>query len=435
MRQKKQIDLFGAKPEQPFVRVEVSIPAARAALAAFASNRMAALETLTQHLRSSVSSAINDLLNAEMTFFLGQPEQCDNKRNGIREREYYLKGVGSLRIELPRDRSGTFESVVVPSHERIDPRTKQDLALLHMGGLSKRMLSMISQQLLGIEVSSTTVLESMSLMKDGATKWLTRPLEAKYWALYIDGTNFKIQRRGSTEKEPSLCVLGVDETNRRSVLAIEPGTRDNVEAWRSVLRTLKQRGLDGSAVRIGIMDGLPGLERLFRDEFPSAVTARCWLHAMRNALAKTPARYREVFKQLAQKVMYASSEEAARKAFIELETAFGNEAQRAIACLKKDLDSLLAHYRFNEKYWKALKTTNVIERLNKELKRRIKSMETIGEDSLQILVAFTALRLEAGWRIHPIDSRVHDNLALSPSRQIAEGNAVERAVRKLEGLN
>jgi putative transposase len=432
MKQKKQIELFGARPEQSFVRVEVSMPAARTALTAFATNRMAALETLTQHLRASVSSALNDLLNAEMTIFLGQPEQRENKRNGVRLREYYLKGVGSLRIELPRDRNGKFESAVVPAHEQIDPRTKQDLALLYMGGLSKRTLAMISEQLLGIEVSSTTVLESLSLMKEGATKWLTRPLEAKYWALYIDGTNFKVQRRGSTEKEPSLCVLGVDETNHRSVLAIEPGTRDNVDAWRAVFRELKRRGLDAGAVRIGLMDGLPGLEKLFCEEFPNAVTQRCWLHATRNALAKSPARYRDAFKQMTAKVMYASSQDAARKAFLALEAAFGSDAQRAVACLKKDLDSLLAHYAFDERFWRALKTTNAIERLNKELKRRTKSMETVGENTLQVIVAFTALRLEAGWRIYPIDSPVFDNLALSPSRQLGEGNAVEQAVKKLE---
>jgi len=429
---KKQTELFGEKPEQAFVRVEVSIPAARAALSAFAVNRMAALETLTQHLRSSVSSAINDLLNAEMTLFLGQPEQRENKRNGVRQREYYLKGVGSLRIELPRDRNGAFESVVVPAHEQIDPRTKQDLALLHMGGLSNRMLAMISERLLGIEVSHTTVSQSLGQMKVEAPKWLTRPLEAKYWALYIDGTNFKVQRRGSTEREPSLCVLGVDETHHRSVLAVEPGTRDNVDAWRAVFRELKRRGLDESAVRIGIMDGLPGLENLFREEFSRSVTARCWLHATRNALAKSPARYRDAFKQMTAKVMYASSEDAARKAFAALETAFGNDAQRAVACLKKDLDPLLVHYRFDERFWRALKTTNAIERLNKEFKRRTKSMETVGESTLQVILAFTALRLEAGWRMHAIDSPALDNLPLSPTRQLGEGNAVEHAARKLE---
>jgi putative transposase len=91
---------------------------------------------------------------------------------------------------------------------------------------------------------------------------------SKFWALYVDGTNFKVQRRRSTEKEPSLVVLGVDENNFRSILAIEPGSKDNVDSWRAVFSELKKRGLDGKSVRLGIMDGLPGLEKLFREEFP-----------------------------------------------------------------------------------------------------------------------------------------------------------------------
>jgi putative transposase len=323
--------------------------------------------------------------------------------------------------------------VVVPSHERVDPRTRQDLALLHLGGLSNRTLAMISERLLGIEVSKTTVSGSLELMHEKAQGWLTRPLTGRYWALYVDGTNFKVQRRGSTEREPSLCVLGVDETHRKSVLAIEPGTRDNVESWRAVFRELKKRGLDPAAVRIGIMDGLPGLEGLFREEFPSSVTARCWVHAMRNALAKTPERLRDAFRDLALKVMYAASQEAARVAFSELERAMGVDALRAVACLKKDLDSLLIHYTFERRFWKALKTTNAIERLNKELKRRTKSMETVGESTLMIVVAFTALRLEAGWQMHPVDSPVLDNLPRLFAPRPPRANAVEHAIAELEG--
>lgn len=191
----KQFDLLGPKPERSFVRVEVSVPAARAALAAFAKNRLEALDTLTRHLRESVSLALNDLLNVEMGLFLGQPEQVGNKRNGYRRREYYLKGVGCLRLDLPRDRDGRFESVVAPSHEQIDPRTRKDLALLHLAGLSNRTLSMISRRLLNIEVSKSTVSASLSLLQGEAQKWLTRPLADRYWALYVDGTNFKVQRR------------------------------------------------------------------------------------------------------------------------------------------------------------------------------------------------------------------------------------------------
>jgi putative transposase len=387
---------------------------------------------LSRDLRGSVAEAFNHLMNTEMSLFLGQPEQASNKRNGYRVRSYYLKGVGELRLEVPRDRRGEFESVVVPSHERIDPRSRQELALLHLAGLSNRTLSMISKRLLGVAVSKDTVSSSLSLLAAEAEKWLTRPIEQRYWALYVDGTNFKVQRRGSTEREPSLVVLGVDESNRRSVLAVEPGTRDNVEAWRAVLRDLKRRGLAADGVRIGIMDGLPGLEKLFREEFPLAVTQRCWLHAERNALAKSPARLRDAFKLLLTKVMYAASEDAARSAFTELKQTMGKDAQRAVSCIEKDLDSLLAHYAFEHRFWSALKSTNAVERVNKEFKRRTKSMESLGEGTLRMVVAFTALRLEMGWQMHPIDSRALKNLPRA-AKELSDGNAIEKAIDQLSG--
>lgn len=384
------------------IKVEVSLPEAAQAIEEFGRNRIRAFEAISSELKSAVGNAINHLLQTEMTLFLGKPEQSGNKRNGYEEREYALKGVGCIRVRMPQDRKSQFKSQVIVPREQIDPRLKEDMAVLHLAGLSTRTMAMVSKRILGVEVSTDTVSESLGSIEEKALQFLTRPLTSRYWALFIDGTNFRIQRRGTTAKEPSLVVLGIDEENRMSLLAVEPGTKDNVDAWAAVFAELSGRGLDMSAVRIGIMDGLPGLERLFRETFPNSVTARCWVHALRNALAKTPARLRDVFKKLAHAVMYAPSENAARLAFQELKAAMGADAQRAVHCLEKDLDSLLTHYKFEKSLWRALKTTNPIERVNREFKRRTKSMDSLGERTLQVLLAFTAIRLEFGWQRTPV---------------------------------
>ena len=393
------------KMDMAIIKLQVSVPEAVKAVTEFKQNRIKALEAITTEVKAAVSSAINGLLHAEMSLFLGQPEQSDNKRNGYHEREYALKHVGSIRLKMPVDRRRRFESDVVPAHEQIDPRLKEDMAVLHLAGLSKRTLAMVSKRILGVEIAKDTVSNSLDLVRDKALAFLTRSLAGKsYTALFIDGTNFRIQRRGSTEKEPSLVVLGLDDRHCYSVLAIEPGTKDDADSWRAVFASLRERGLNMSAVRLGVMDGLPGLESAFRESFPKAITGRCWVHALRNAVAKTPARLREPFKALAHKVMYANSEDASRIAFQVLKSAMGNDAERAVRCLEKDLESLLAHYRFEKKLWRGLKTTNPIERVNKELKRRTKSMETLGEKTLDVLMAFTAIRLEFGWQTTPLDS-------------------------------
>ena len=392
------------------IKIEINLPELREAIGELDQGRKKFFELLSTEIKAATVQAIEQVLNSEITVFLGKPGENDNKRNGYESRNYALKGVGGITFKMPVDRKSRFESVLIPKSEQIDPRLKEDMAVLHLAGISTRDLEMMSKRLLGMEVSRQSVSNSLRSIEGNAVKWLTRPLIGKYWALYIDGTNFKIQRRGSTEREPSLVVLGVDEFNRKSILAIEPGTKDNVDAWEAVFKELIHRGLKTEDVRIGIMDGLPGLENLFKEIFPKAVTARCWVHALKNALAKTPARYREAFKKLAHRVMYASSEDGAKTAFKALKEAMGSDSERAVWCLEKDLDSLLVHYRFDQTYWLALKTTNPIERVNKEFKKRSRSMGSLGERTLENLLAFTALRLELSWRKVPINSSRLANL-------------------------
>ena len=261
------------------VKIEIKIPELTKALEEFKNNRVRALEFLSAEIKKSVATTFDQLLHTEMTLFLGQPDQADNKRNGYQDRDYALKGVGSVRIRMPVDRKRKFESAVVPPREQIDPRLKEDLAVLHLAGLSTRTLAMISKRILGIEIGKDTVSGSLDLVEDKALQWLERDLKEEYWGLFIDGTNFRMQRRGSTEKEPSLVVVGINKSNRMSILTIQPGAKDNAESWREVFADLSRRGLNTSSVRIGIMDGLPGLETAFKESFTNAVTARCWVHS------------------------------------------------------------------------------------------------------------------------------------------------------------
>lgn len=386
------------------IKIEVKIPELTKALEEFKVNRLKSLEHITHEVKTAVETTFHQLLNAEMTLFLGRPDQIDNKRNGYEEKSFALKGIGAIRIKMPVDRNYAFKSVVIPKHEVIDQRLKEDMAVLHLAGLSTRTLAMVSKRILGVEVGKDAVSKSLKVVEEKALEWLDRSITDDYWALFIDGTNFRVQRRNSTEKEPSLVVVGINKQNRMSILAIQPGAKDSADCWREVFKDLARRGLKTDFVRIGIMDGLPGLETAFKEFYSNAVTGRCWSHALRNTMAKTPERLREPFKLLANKVMYASSENAARVAFKELKLQMQNDAQRAVHCLEKDLESLLVHYRFERNLWRSLRTTNPIERVNKELKRRTKSMETVGENTLMIVTAFTALRLEYNWQRLSVDS-------------------------------
>src|SRR5690606_37206756 len=123
-----------------------------------------------------VSGAVNQLLNAEMTIFLGRPDQASNKRNGYEEREFALKGVGCIRLRMPVDRRREFKSEIIRPREQVDPRLKEDMAVLHLAGLSKRTLAMMSKRVLGVELSRESVSNALELVKPKALSFLERDL-------------------------------------------------------------------------------------------------------------------------------------------------------------------------------------------------------------------------------------------------------------------
>ncbi len=359
---------------------------------------------VVEQARDAVIATLEQVMNAELELFLGQEPKGANKRNGFTTRTYAVKGLGALRVRVPRDRAGKFESKVVPPSRHYDEATERDLALLHLAGLSTRMLSQVSGRVLGIRVSAQEVSNALKTIVPAAKKFLERPLGGRRWHyLYVDGTNFHI-RRGTVAREPTLVVIGVDELGHKSVLSMVQGDKDSRGAWEMVFADLKDRGLDSSAVQLGIMDGLPGLPTAFLAAFPNARVARCWVHKARNVFTRVPKRFQSEFKVGWDAVQYAQGGSEARAAFKAMQERWKGLADDALASFDRDIEMLLVHYEFPKEHWEALRTTNPIERVNKEFKRRSKAMDSMGADGLKALLAFTALRLEFGWSTTAINS-------------------------------
>jgi transposase-like protein len=335
---------------------------------------------------------------AELELFLGEESQKGNKRNGFVTRSFGIKGVGTIEVRVPRDRRGKFRSNVIPPQRKYDQLIEQDLALLHLAGLSTRTLAQLSHKILGVRVSHSEVSQSLHTVIPGARRFLERSLAGRqFMYLYVDGTSFHVRRQDTVAREPVLVVIGVDTQGKKSVLCMSPGDKDSRPAWERVFSDLKARGLDAAAVKLGIMDGLPGLPEAFVSAFPNSQVARCWVHKLRNVMTHVPRRFQALFKQGLDNIMYAESLEAAEHAWTALNSAWSTTCQAALECLQKDRKTLLVHYTFPKEHWTALRTTNPIERVNRELKRRSKAMDTVGPTGLQALLAFTALRLEANW--------------------------------------
>jgi putative transposase len=313
--------------------------------------------------------------------------------------------LGEIALQVPRDRKGEFESRWLPERRGQDAELEAFLAEAFLAGLSTRDLARISEKHLGHKYDSKQISRIVARATTELEAWRRRSLQGqRYKFLYVDGANFRVRLNGHVSRQSFCAVLGVSEENERfEVLALEMGDRERADLWESILRDLLERGLNREAVELGIMDGLPGLEAIFQRFFPRAQTQRCQKHAKANACRRVRKQERELFSKHLNEIFYAPTQSAARAAFFALKQAWGRSFPSAVQVIEKALDSLLTFFQFDPTYWTVLRTTNPIERLNKEFKRRTNAMEvTGGEISTYRCLAYVAQTMEYRWSFHPL---------------------------------
>jgi transposase-like protein len=204
----------------------------------------------------------------------------------------------------------------------------------------------------------------------------------------------------------------VTENGSKLVLGIQSGDKESAGSWREFFRDLKNRGLKGSEVRLGIMDGLSGLEKVFQEEFSQAKVQRCQVHVARNVLTKTPQKIKQQVADDLRSLFYASSKEKAKTFYEAFSEKWKVEIPSAVSSLSQSIDRCLTFFDFPQEEWISLRTTNIIERLNKEFKRRTKPMEILaGEAACYRLLAFISLKMELSWRTNRV-GKVRPNLPL-----------------------
>lgn len=369
-------------------------------------------DLLRMDVKEMATDFVNGLISTEFELFIGREKyqrqgrisiEERNYRNGGYSRSFIVKGLGKLTLKIPRDRKGLYKTEVINKYQRTETALKEDIAILYLMGTSTRSLSLISKRLLGEKISHSQVSECAQALCKSVEKWRTRPIEDKIKYLYLDGTNFRMRIDGSIELVNVLVVIGVTDSGHKKVLALQAGDKESSGTWRELFKDLKERGLDKNLLKLGIMDGLPGLKMVFKEEFPRAKVQRCQVHVARNILCKVPKKLKQKVADDIRSIFYAGSKSKADKFFKEFKSKWGPELPSAVKCLESSIEETLAYLKFPQDEWRALRTTNPIERLNKEFKRRTKSMEIVsGESSCYNLLAVISLRMVVYWQRHPI---------------------------------
>ena len=372
--------------------------------------------SLKQWLLRKAQVWINELLEAEMAEHLKREryertgEAGQGYRNGYRPRKLNILGLGSMNLRVPRDREGTYKSCLLPERRGQTPEMESFLCECFLAGLSTRDIMRISERHLGKRYDSKQVSRIVQRASKELDVWQNRSLAGRaYKFLFVDGANFRVRINHHVSKQSFCAVLGINEIDEViEVLAVSMGDRERAALWADIFSDMERRGLDMKAVELGIMDGLPGLEDCFRKLFPRAQTQRCQKHASANALRRVRKADREAFHKSLNAVFYSPSEADARKAFHALNDKWGIHYPGAVGVIERDLDSLLRFYQFNPTYWTTIRTTNPIERLNKEVKRRTKAMEvTGGELATYRIITYTAMTIDFRWSFHPVTQWAH----------------------------
>lgn len=408
------------------MKMEISVAEAVEMINEIRQQPDALFEMIRSDVKESVGQYLSGLMETELTGFLGRSryervEGESDHRNGSYSRKFTLKGIGEVGVKVPRDRNGEFSTQVIPRSKQYEDALREDLCAMFLAGVSTRTLSLMSERLIGRRISPMEVSHASKELSGAVEAWRERDLSRdsiKY--MYVDGTLFSMRIDGSVGKIPVLVVIGVTHDGYRTVLAVQSGDKESATTWRELFKDIKGRGLDAGKVTLGVMDGLPGLEKVFLEEFPKARVQRCQIHVARNVLAKVPRKLKKAIADEIRSIFYASSRKKAVEFFEQFKSTWEKDLPSAVKCLHNSLDSCLTYLRFPEEEWICLRTTNVIERVNKEFKRRTKPMEIVaGERACYTLLAFISLKMELRWRSKPI-GKVANNLPFL--RKLAESN-------------
>ena len=323
-------------------------------------------------LQGLVEDVLSQVLEAQMTEHIGagRHERSESRqayRNGHRPRRLYSR-VGPLSLRVPQSRDGGFSTEIFRRYQRSEQALVLALMEMVVNGVSTRKVTNITEELCGASFSKSTVSRLCMELDLRVEAWNERPLnETRYPLVIVDALVIKVRKNKAVRPISALIAIGVSETGHREILGIRLGDSENEASWNSMFSWLKQRDLRD--VFLIVSDAHKGLRNAADRHFQGVIWQRCQVHLRRNILGLTPKKYRPQMAGLIEKILKAEDREEAFRAFGLLAEEMGDKAHKAVDDLENGEDALSVLI-LPDKYRKRLRTTNMAERLNEEIRRR-----------------------------------------------------------------
>jgi len=354
---------------------------------------------LDAKVTQSVEETLNALLDAEADALCkaGRYERSAERadtRAGHYERHLHTK-AGEVTLKVPKLRTLTFETQIIERYRRRESIVEEALVEMYLAGLSVRRVEDITEALWGTKVSASAVSELNQKIYARIEAWRMRPIVGRHAYIYLDGIWLKRSWGGSVENVSVLVAIGVNEDGYREILGVAEGTKEDKESWRQFLRYLKDRGLQG--VRLVVSDKCLGLVEALGEFYPEAAWQRCVVHFYRNVWTAVPSgKMADVTAML--KAIHASEDlDAARKKAADVAAKLkAMKLGKAAEIVENGIEETLDYMAFPREQWKLLRTNNMLERVNKEIRRRTRVVGAFPDGHSALMLVGARLRSVAG---------------------------------------
>jgi transposase-like protein len=304
--------------------------------------------------------------------------------------------VGALELMVPKDREGQFQTELFERYQRSEKAFVSAMMQMFVEGVSTRKVSAITEALCGLEISKSQVSALTAKLDAEVAEWRTRRLTEEYPYLIFDARYEKVRRGGAVVSQGVLVAIGISEKGYREVLGCWVAESESEASWGAVFAGLKQRGLRG--VRYVVSDDHAGMVKAIERHFQGAVWQRCQVHFVRNALSLCGRQQRPQVLRLMKAVTESSTREAAKSALGVAVAELEKKAPKVALLLEECGEEILGVYALPEAHRKRMRTTNMLERQNQELKRRTRVIRVFPhEQSLLRLIAALLMETNQDW--------------------------------------
>ncbi|MBQ7418221.1 MAG: IS256 family transposase [Acidaminococcaceae bacterium] len=362
-------------------------------------NEAALKGELKNLVRNSVEKTLNELLNQEADRLVNaQRYERNEDRKGYRSGHYdrnFTTTSGNVTLHVPKLKGLTFETAIIERYRRRETSIEEALIEMYLAGVSVRRVEDITEALWGTKVSPGTISNLNQKAYEHIETWRCRPITGEYAYVYMDGVYLKRSWGDEIQNVSVLVAIGVDQDGYREILGAAEGMKEDYESWKTFLVWLKERGLKG--VRLFIGDKNLGMLETIGEVFPDAKYQRCIVHFYRNVFSAVPkGKMREVAMMLkaihAQENKKAAREKAKQVTEKLREMKLGKAAQK----VEDSIEETLTFMDFPSQHWTRIRTNNMLERVNREIKRRTRAIGAFPDGNSALMLVCARLRHVAG---------------------------------------